>query len=95
MAYLVQAAAAGFLIGSDPKGTDDMQEKDLWTIDSKGERHFVPGKNDPHAASLAARQCPSFLPDDEDGWISDEDVSFYNFIYRRFTALSFICCRPK
>jgi len=72
-----------------------MQEKDLWAIDSKGERHFVPGKNDPHAAALAARQCPVFLADDEDEWTSDEDVSCYNCEYRRFTALSFICCRPK
>lgn len=83
------------MIGSGSKGIDDMQEKDLWAIDSKGERHFVPGKNNPHAAALAAGQCPVFMADDEDEWTSDEEVSCYNCIYRRFTELSFICCRSR
>lgn len=69
-------------------------EPEIWKITAKGEREFNGGKGDWLQAAQTAQACPSFMPDDEDEWAADEQVSCYNCAYRRWTVTTFVCCRP-
>lgn len=65
----------------------------MWHINTKGEKEFAGGNNDPEGAAREAEKCLSFKADDEDERVADEPVSCYNCRYRRWLAESFICCK--
>jgi hypothetical protein len=66
----------------------------LWEKTPSGKKRFRHGKENHRLAGQAARQCPSFIPDDDDERVSDEALSCYNCRYRRWTPDSFECMKP-
>lgn len=66
----------------------------MWCINKKGEKEFKGGRENFIMAALEGNKCKNFKYDDEDEWVSDEPKSCYNCQFRRWTANSFICCKP-
>jgi len=67
----------------------------LWKLNPKGEREFLGGQEDWKVAAKAAENCPAFMEDVEEELVADLLRSCYNCRNRRWTNLSFVCCRPK
>ncbi|MFA7406051.1 MAG: hypothetical protein WC007_18815 [Pelobacteraceae bacterium] len=55
----------------------------------------APGRNDWAAVARIAASCDSFHPDEEDEQVADDLLSCYNCRYRRWTVVSFSCCKGK
>jgi hypothetical protein len=51
------------------------------------------GQNNWNGAASIAALCATFSPDDEDEQVADDLFSCYNCRYRRWTAVSFSCCK--
>jgi hypothetical protein len=51
------------------------------------------GRNNWDGAARIAALCATFSPDDEDEQVADDLLSCYNCRYRRWTAVSFSCCK--
>jgi hypothetical protein len=51
------------------------------------------GRNNWDGAARIAALCATFSPDDEDEQTADDLLSCYNCRYRRWTAVSFSCCK--
>lgn len=65
----------------------------MWFINPQGEKEFKGGKDDRRGAAQIAQTCQYFRNDDEDEMVADEPISCYNCLYRRWTMVSFTCCR--
>ena len=66
----------------------------MWEAGKRG-RRFLPGRDAPHEAEHAARECDLFSRDDEEECFASEDITCYNCRYRRWTSDSFECMRAK
>lgn len=51
------------------------------------------GQNNWDGAARIAALCTTFHPDEEDEQVADDLLSCYNCRYRRWTAVSFSCCK--
>ena len=67
----------------------------MWKLNPKGKREFLGGKEDWNSAPKAAENCPAFKEDVEEEQVADQLRSCYNCRNRRWTSLSFVCCRPN
>ncbi|AHF06324.1 hypothetical protein [Desulfitobacterium metallireducens] len=67
----------------------------MWTLNSKGEKEFVGGKEDWEGAAKAAANCLVFKEDVEEELVADELRSCYNCRNRRWTSMSFVCYGSK
>lgn len=63
----------------------------MWELKSNSFYTFLGGKDADIKVAQIAQKCPSFTPDDEDEQVSDEPISCYNCLYRRWTKDSFEC----
>jgi hypothetical protein len=68
-----------------------MAEQPIWRMMPDQKRVFLLGRDADVVAAQIAKQCPTFVADDEDEWVSDEECSCYNCRYRRWTEDSFCC----
>ena len=68
-------------------------EIELWKLNPKGEREFLAGKDNWKAAAEAAENCTAFKEDVEEEQAANQLRSCYNCGNRRWTRLSFVCCR--
>lgn len=66
----------------------------LWEKSVSGKKTFLFGKENYRLAAEASRQCMSFVCDDEDETVCDDEQSCYNCRYRRWTIDSFECLKP-
>lgn len=67
----------------------------MFSRNEKGQKVFCAGKQDWDLAISAANKCTSFKPDVEEELVTDDERSCYDCRYRRWTAKSFICCKPE
>jgi hypothetical protein len=67
---------------------------DVWEKDSAGNKRFKYGWDNYHVAAETARQCAAFTSDDDDETITEDNVSCYDCMYRRWTVNSFECVKP-
>jgi len=65
----------------------------VWEQILSGRKHFKFGRNSYRLAAEAAGQCASFVRDDEDETVTDDNRSCYDCRYRRWTADSFECMK--
>lgn len=67
----------------------------MWKSNLNGEREFLGGKEEWNGVAMVAESCPAFKEDVEEELVADQLRSCYNCRNRRWTRLSFVCCRPK
>lgn len=63
----------------------------MWNIMADRTRVFLLGRDADSEVAQIANECSSFVADDEDEWVADEECSCYNCRYRRWTQESFRC----
>ncbi len=56
---------------------------------------FPKDKNDFITAANFANKCDDFLIDDDDECVSDEEISCFNCIYRRWLEKGITCMKKK
>ena len=66
----------------------------MWETGKRG-RRFLPGRDAPREAELAALECGRFSRDCEEECFAYEPVTCYNCRYRRWTSDSFECMRAE
>ncbi len=65
----------------------------VWESTPTGKKRFLHGKDNYPVAAEAAMQCGSFICDDEDETVCDDEKSCYNCRYRRWTVDTFECMK--
>ena len=70
-----------------------MARMDVWEQIFSGKKYFKFGQDSYRLAAETAGKCSSFINDDEDEIVCDDERSCYNCRYRRWTADSFECMK--
>lgn len=67
----------------------------MFFINEKNKKEFQHGKEAWIKAEEAASNCSFFRPDDEDEQVSENLVSCYNCVYRRWIPTTFHCLKNE